>query len=104
MTSITTSGQCSECGEINDTVVCEGCKESFCLQHIAEHREELTIDIELHTLEHNHLLQQLRTKDENNEYSRKNILYQIDQWEKYMIERIHSKAEQAREQTHGINW
>jgi ribosome biogenesis protein Nip4 len=48
-------------------------------------------------LEHKLVLNQLHSEERGNESSKKEILTRINQWEKNMIERIHCKAEMARE-------
>jgi hypothetical protein len=62
-----------------------------------EHRKELSTKLNHHLLKHNDILKQLLDKEEEKESSKKDILSRINQWEKYMIERIRYKAELARE-------
>jgi len=78
-------------------VSCEGCKDIFCMKHLLEHRKVFSPKLCYYLFEHNRILQQLLKQEEKNESSKKDILSQINQWEKYMIERIHYKAELARE-------
>jgi len=97
MATITSSHRCSKCREIIGTVNCEGCQDIFCIKHIMEHRKELSTKLNHHLLKHNDILKQLLDKEEEKESSKKDILSRINQWEKYMIERIRYKAELARE-------
>jgi hypothetical protein len=97
MATTAVSRQCSKCEKNAGIFNCEGCKEIFCTKHAVVHRQELSSKFEELMTEHNLIVQQVHEKEQQNESSKKDILCRIDQWEKYMIEKVREKAEQVRQ-------
>ncbi|CAF0794860.1 unnamed protein product [Rotaria sordida] len=99
-TSTNSRKTCSKCDKSTGAFSCDGCQQSFCLKHVAEHRQELTSQMDYieqqHDIFHEDLLNQIQ---KNNEH----ILFnQIDQWEKESIYKIEQAAQQARIELHQI--
>lgn len=97
MAAAIVSHRCSKCTETIGTISCDGCQEIFCTKHITKHRTELSTELNRYMSMHDRFLEQLLAKEEENQSSKNDILSQINQWEKYMIERIRYKVELARD-------
>lgn len=70
---------------------CDGCKKMFCGRHVAEHRQELSIELE-NTMQEHDLIQQ-----ESNQYIQDQTIWdKIDQWEKESIVKIQKTAQSIR--------
>lgn len=74
---------------------CEGCSQAFCRQHVLEHRDALTDQLEEMMTDHN-LLQQKILDETDDAHSP--FLTHIDEWEKNSILKIQKIAEEKREQ------
>lgn len=85
---------CSKCEKGAGSFSCDGCQQSFCLKHVAEHRQELIIQMDNieqeHDSFHDHLLNQTEKQNEHR------LFNQIDRWEKESIEKIQQIANESR--------
>ena len=85
---------CSKCEKGAGSFSCDGCGQSFCLKHVAEHRQELTRQMDIieqeHDILHEDLLNQAKEQDQHP------IFRRIDRWEKESIEKIQQTAEKSR--------
>ena len=72
--------------------VCDGCHNSFCHQHLSEHRQELLKKMEGINDQCEHFRQNLRYEQDLSP-----ILSAIDLWEKESIEQINLAAKNARD-------
>jgi hypothetical protein len=70
---------------------CDGCQQIFCGPHVAEHRQELSVQLENAMQEHD-LIQQ----ESNRSTLDQTILSKIDAWEKETIVKIQKIAETTR--------
>ena len=85
---------CSTCEKGAGSFSCDGCGQSFCLKHVAEHRQELIRQMDLieqeHDILHEELFNQAKKQDEHE------IFHRIDRWEKESIEKIQQTADKSR--------
>jgi AraC-like DNA-binding protein len=83
---------CIKCGaKSGGLFMCHGCHKSFCWKHTLEHKQELSLQMDIIAQDHD-LLQQ----DLNHQSMHHPLLIQIDQWEKESIIKIQKIAEEAR--------
>ena len=72
-------------------MTCNGCKRTFCVKHVLEHRQELADQLDGIMQEHNLLQQEVgQSSDEHP------LLKSINKWEKESITKIQVAAEAAR--------
>jgi hypothetical protein len=75
---------------------CEGCGQVFCRNHVAEHRDILSQQLDEIVLEYDILQQTIvEHRDETNRHYP--VIEQINQWERDAIQRIQQTAEEARQ-------
>jgi hypothetical protein len=94
MTTAAGKTQCITCGKEKATSKCAGCLEDFCLNHLVEHRQHLSQqldDIEVHRDLFQQILIQQRTEPQKHP-----LIQKIDQWEKDSIQKIQQTAEETR--------
>jgi hypothetical protein len=85
---------CSKCEKGTGAFSCDGCQQSFCLKHVAEHRQELISQMDNVEQEHDIFHEDLlnRTEKQN-----EHILFnQINRWEKESIDKIQQIAQESR--------
>lgn len=85
--------KCVACKKEKVAYPCSGCSQLFCFNHLGEHRQQLTL--QLNDLEHNRniLLENLTEQKINSEkYS---LIEQINQWKKDSIEKIEQTAKEC---------
>ncbi|UJR32795.1 hypothetical protein I4U23_020257 [Adineta vaga] len=93
MTSSTmTMNQCASCHKASSVSTCDGCKQSFCSKHVAEHRQQLNNQLETLMHEHDSFRQDVGGRSPN-----RSLLKQIDKWEKESIAKIQAAAKKTRE-------
>jgi hypothetical protein len=92
------SRQCARCKDNIGSFTCEGCREIFCAKHCMEHRQELCIRFEQVVTGYNNILQQIQDKKPQNESPKTDLFDRVDQWENNMIEKVHERGEQIRQQ------
>ena len=97
MALFTSEYPCQKCQKGRGQVICGGCQQWFCLQHLIEHRQELSQRMDNVFVEHNQLQQNL-TQNNNEDDKQHRLISQIAQWELKSIERIKHFANKAREQ------
>lgn len=86
---------CVTCGKDRVTYKCEGCLQSFCLNHLNEHNK--TLGIELDELENQrNLFRQMLTEQKMNP-EQHSLFDEINQWESNSIKKIHERAEMSRQ-------
>ncbi|UJR32418.1 hypothetical protein I4U23_019880 [Adineta vaga] len=96
---MTTSNKCSMCANTkrSGTCLCAGCKSYFCRRHFKEHHNGLLNELNIYIEERNSLQEQISRIDLRDDSS-KNVLLQIDEWQRTMIDKVMQVAEQARQQ------
>src|SRR5690349_11503225 len=91
MSTITDRIRCITCGKEKVTSRCEGCLQSFCFNHIIEHRQELKKQLDEIEI-HRDQFQQIFSQSEKHP-----LIQQIDQWEQDSIQKIKQLAEETRQ-------
>jgi DNA anti-recombination protein RmuC len=87
--------RCVICGKERSTVRCEGCSQTYCLNDLEEHRQELSKqfdEVEVTRDLFRQTLMEQTTKRQNHE-----LIQQIDQWEHDSINKIRQTAEETRQ-------
>jgi uncharacterized Fe-S cluster-containing radical SAM superfamily protein len=84
---------CVTCNKGTGQFKCEGCSQTFCTKHVAEHRQALNQQLDEVILEHD-IFQQTVTEDKNENHS---LMVSIDQWEETSIDKIRQTAKEIRE-------
>ncbi|CAF1342795.1 unnamed protein product [Adineta steineri] len=100
MATPTSRKSCSKCDKGTGAFSCDGCQQSFCLKHVAEHRQELISQMDniefQHDIINEDLVKQVQKQNEH-------ILFeQINQWEKESIDKIEQIAKTSRITLHEI--
>jgi len=94
MTAVNNKMQCITCGKDKVTYECRGCLKNFCLNHLNEHNQELSKQLDEIEDQHNQFRQTLTEKKIDPE---KHALFkQIDQWETESILQIKQTANETR--------
>ncbi|CAF1474702.1 unnamed protein product [Rotaria magnacalcarata] len=83
--------KCIKCKKFGQIFTCNGCQESYCDQHIAEHREELSRKMNDIDKDYHHFQEDLNENEIIQTY-----LSRIDQWELDSMNKIRKTAEAAR--------
>ncbi|CAF2047660.1 unnamed protein product [Rotaria magnacalcarata] len=91
---------CSKCDKTAGSFSCDGCQQSFCLKHVAEHRQELVSEIDI--VEQNHDIFYQDLQNQAQKHDEHIIFNQIYQWEKESILTIEQTATRARAELHKI--
>jgi chromosome segregation ATPase len=93
----TTPGRirCIACGKEKVTSKCSGCLQDFCYNHLGEHRQQLSKQLDEiqgeRDLFHQTITQQTMSSQKHP------LLKEIDQWEQQSIQKIQQTAEEARQ-------
>lgn len=94
MTSTASKPLCASCQKNIGQFKCEGCIQSFCLQHVTEHRQDLSHQLEEIIIEHDSIQQNLS----QNTNQHRQFMVRIDQWEEKSIEKVRKAANDIRQQ------
>ncbi|CAF1328813.1 unnamed protein product [Adineta steineri] len=92
MASNTLKKRCSKCNKNMSILTCDGCERSFCTKHIADHRQELSIEMDSIGQEYD-LLRRDLIRDDNDSHL---LFDRINIWERESIIKIQQIAQQAR--------
>ena len=95
MAIATTKTICFVCNKCKITYVCPGCSQQFCLDHLPEHRKNLSQQLEQIQNDHDQLRQELN--DRKIDSTSHPLIAQIDQWERNSIEQIQRTAQQCKQ-------
>ena len=95
MATGTGKGRCITCGKEKSAVKCEGCSQIFCFDHLIEHRQQLSLQLD--DIEMNRDLFRQTLNEHMNDPKKHLLIKQIDQWEKDSIHKIQQTAEQCRQ-------
>jgi hypothetical protein len=97
MAAITeTKTSCSICQYEAEIITCRGCEKDFCHSHVAEHRQELTKQMDELTTDHDQLQQTIA--DQEAQPDCHPLMENIKAWEQESINKIHQAADNARRQ------
>ena len=91
MASVQEKKPCAKCPKGVGVTTCDGCRQSFCLKHIIEHRQELATKMDDLGQEHDAFRRDLSDKSADHP-----LLQTINQWEEESIQKIRTTAETAR--------
>jgi chromosome segregation ATPase len=86
--------QCIICGKEKCAVKCEGCSKTFCFNHITDHRQELSG--QLNEIEMNRDIFRQTLNELTNNPEKHSLTKQIDQWEEDSIKQIQQTAKECR--------
>ena len=94
MATETAKSQCITCGKNKRAVKCEGCSQIFCFNHIADHQQELSRQLD--EIEINRDIFRQTLNEQKNNPERHPLIKQIDQWEEDSIRKIQQTAKKCR--------
>jgi hypothetical protein len=86
---------CVKCGRAKATLKCAGCSQDFCYDHLPDHRQELSEQLDEIEVNRNLLRQTLN--EQTNNSKQHSLIKQVDQWEKDSIQIIEQTAKQCRD-------
>ena len=89
MSTTTGKGRCITCGKEKSSVRCEGCLELFCYNHLTDHRQELSKQLDEIEIDRD-LFRQTLTEQTN----KHPLIKQINKWEEDSIRIIRQTANQ----------
>ena len=95
-TSASQRSICVTCHKRKITYFCQGCLETFCFDHLAQHRIELNRELDQIANDHNKLRQNLHER--KSDPKKNSFCEQIDRWENDSIKDIKDTAERYRKQ------
>jgi hypothetical protein len=94
MATATGKGRCITCSKEKRAVRCEGCSQLFCFDHLPDHRQELSQQLDDIEVRRDVFRQTLTEQTTNpNKHS---LIKQIDQWEEDSIRIIQKTAKECR--------
>ena len=91
----TGKNNCAICGKERRTVLCDGCLQTFCYNHLGEHRQELSKQLDEVEVTRD-LFRQTLTK-QTSQPRKHPLMKKIDEWERESIDKIRQAAEAARQ-------
>jgi hypothetical protein len=91
----TSKGRCVTCGKEKAILKCEGCMETFCYNHVMDHRQELSRQLDEVEVIRDTIRQTLTQQIA--EPKKHALIEQIDEWERKSIKKIRQTAEEARQ-------
>ncbi|CAF1053963.1 unnamed protein product [Adineta ricciae] len=86
---------CIKCGCKNWVLLCDGCRRFYCVEHVLEHRTELSTQLNGIEQEYENLKQLFKPHEKHQEHP---LLSQIDVWEHDAILKIQYSAQTARDE------
>jgi predicted transcriptional regulator len=91
----TSSGRtrCVTCGKENATSKCAGCLHDFCLNHLVEHRQQLSKQSDEIEVSRDIFRQTLT--EQSNEPQKHSLIKQIDEWEHDSINKIQQTGKEV---------
>ncbi|CAF1065262.1 unnamed protein product [Rotaria sordida] len=93
MASVTSKTPCVTCGKGAGLFKCEGCTQTFCTKHVAEHRQTLHHQLDEIIVKHDSLQEKIiENKDQSNP-----LIKYVDEWEQKSIVKIQQMAEETRQ-------
>jgi hypothetical protein len=91
----TGKGRCIKCDKEKSAVRCEGCSQLFCFDHLPDHRQELSIQLD--EIEVNRDLLRQTLIEQTTNPKKHSLMKQIDQWEEDSIKIIRQTANDCRQ-------
>jgi chromosome segregation ATPase len=96
MATATGKNHCAICGKERRTVLCDGCSQTFCYNHLNDHRQELSKQLDEVEVTRD-LFRQTLTEHTSHPHKHP-LMKEIDTWEREAIKKIQETAEEARQQ------
>jgi hypothetical protein len=87
--------RCAICNKEKATLRCGGCSKDFCFTHVADHRQELSKQLDEVEVTRD-LFRQALT-EQSSQPQKHPLVQQIDKWERESINKIRQTAEEARQ-------
>ena len=98
MATAINNARCATCAKDKSIVRCEGCLQSFCLNHLLEHRQQLTKQLDEIQMTRD-LFRQTLIEHINNSHDHL-LINEINRWQQDSIDLITKTAEEARQKVH----
>jgi chromosome segregation ATPase len=95
MATTTDRNRCAICNKEKATLRCGGCSKDFCFSHVADHRQELSKQLDEVEVTRDIFRQTLT--EQSSQPQKHPLVQQIDQWELESINKIRQTAEEARQ-------
>jgi chromosome segregation ATPase len=95
MATATGKNQCAICGKERRTVLCDGCSQTFCYNHLGDHRQELSKQLD--EIEVTRDLFRQTLTEQTSQPRKHPLMKKIDDWERDSINKIRQTAEEARQ-------
>ncbi|CAF0985285.1 unnamed protein product [Adineta ricciae] len=89
---------CSSCKKTTAGYICRGCWESFCFEHLTEHRQKLSQQLDETELDRDQFQQNIQDKKQNLQNG--SLMKEINEWEQKSIVTIKQTAEECRRVAH----
>lgn len=86
---------CAICGKERRTVLCDGCSQTFCYNHLNDHRQELSKHLD--EIEVTRDLFRQTLTEQTSQPRKHSLMKEIDKWERDSIRKIQETAEGARQ-------
>lgn len=97
MASASGRNRCVTCGKERATSKCAGCAQDFCFNHLVEHRQDLSKQLDELEVDRDTIQQTII--QQTNELKTHPFIKKIDQWEEDSIKKIQKVADEARQLT-----
>jgi len=94
MATATGKARCISCGKEKAVMKCGGCSQDFCFNHMTDHRQELSKQMD--EIEVTRDLFRQTLTEQTSKPQKHALMQQIDQWERDSINKIRQTAEEAR--------
>jgi DNA repair exonuclease SbcCD ATPase subunit len=96
MSRSTTNGkaECIQCGKSKSAVRCEGCLQTFCYNHLADHRQELSKQLDEIETDRDLFRQTLNLHTTSQQ--KHTLIQQIDHWKEESIQKIEQTADECK--------
>ncbi|CAF0715462.1 unnamed protein product [Adineta steineri] len=94
MTTVAAKARCVTCGKEKSTVRCDGCSQPFCYNHLVDHRQQLSKQLD--EIEVSRDLFRQTLTDQSAKPENQTLIKQVDQWEQDSITKIRQTANEAR--------
>ena len=88
--------ECVQCGKERSAVRCEGCLKTFCYKHLADHRQELSQQLDDIETNRNLFRQTLNLNITSSSQQKHQLIQQIDDWKKESIRKIVRTADKCK--------
>ncbi len=94
MATATGKAHCILCGKEKSAVRCEGCLQTFCYNHLTDHRHELSKQLD--SIDVNRELFRQALSEQTTDPQKHSLMKQIDKWEENAIQTIQQTAQVCR--------